>query len=356
MSLTPSTSPTTGPTTGPTTDPVTLWLIGVIIMVVVMVLLGGVTRLTQSGLSMVDWRPIMGVLPPMSDAAWGEAFNAYKRFPEYQRVNYGMTLTEFKAIFLMEYAHRVWGRLIGLVYALPFAWFVICGRVSGRQILTLTGVLLLGAAQGVMGWIMVKSGLIDTPSVSPYRLAAHLTLAVAIYISLLWIVLTRLHPMPTPGARALAIRARVALACALITLVTGAFVAGLDAGMTYNTFPLMDGRWIPDGLLMLEPVWRNLFENVPLVQFNHRWLAIITVIAVLVLGIKATVTLGLPAHARIAAFSAVAAVLAQAVLGITTLILVVPVALGAAHQAGALLLIGLLTWAVHESRRQRPTL
>ena len=286
----------------------------------------------------------------MSDAAWGEAFNAYKRFPEYQRVNYGMTLVEFKAIFLMEYVHRVWGRLIGLAYALPFVWFIIRGKLRGRQILALTGVLLLGAGQGVMGWIMVKSGLVDTPSVSPYRLAAHLTLAIILYISLLWIVLGRLNPAPTPGADVLGRPARIALICVLITLVSGAFVAGLDAGMTYNTFPLMDGRWIPEGLLMLEPGWRNLFENVTLVQFNHRWLATLTLLAVLALGIKAVIETGLPTRARTAALGAVVAVLAQVVLGITTLILVVPVALGAAHQAGALFLIGMLTWAVHESR------
>jgi cytochrome c oxidase assembly protein subunit 15 len=249
----------TAPKSALITDPVTLWLIAIIGMIIVMVLLGGVTRLTQSGLSMVDWRPIMGILPPMSDAAWGEVFNAYKRFPEYQRVNYGMTLVEFKAIFLMEYVHRVWGRLIGLAYALPFVWFIIRGKLRGRQILALTGVLLLGAGQGVMGWIMVKSGLVDTPSVSPYRLAAHLTLAIILYISLLWIVLGRLNPAPTPGADVLGRPARIALICVLITLVSGAFVAGLDAGMTYNTFPLMDGRWIPEGLLMLEPgsrYWR----------------------------------------------------------------------------------------------------
>jgi cytochrome c oxidase assembly protein subunit 15 len=196
---------------------------------------------------------------------------------------------------------------------------------------------------------MVKSGLIDTPSVSPYRLAAHLGLAIAIYICLLWIALTRLNPRPAPEGRILATRARAALALTLITLVSGAFVAGLDAGMTYNSFPLMDGRWIPEGLLILEPIWRNPFENVTLVQFNHRWLAIITVLAVLMLGIKA-VGAPIPTRARAAVLATVAAVLAQAVLGIATLILVVPVALGAAHQSGALLLIGVLTWAVHESR------
>jgi cytochrome c oxidase assembly protein subunit 15 len=349
MSPAATTQGTPAPTSRLGTDPVTLWLVAVIIMVIMMVVLGGVTRLTQSGLSMVDWRPIMGILPPMSDAAWIEAFNAYKRFPEYQRVNYGMTLAEFKVIFLMEYAHRVWGRLIGLAYALPFAWFVIRGKLRGRQTLALGGVLLLGGAQGLMGWIMVKSGLIDTPSVSPYRLAAHLGLAIAIYICLLWIVLTRLNPRPAPEGRILATRARAALALTLITLVSGAFVAGLDAGMTYNSFPLMDGRWIPEGLLILEPIWRNPFENVTLVQFNHRWLAIITVLAVLMLGIKA-VGAPIPTRARAAVLATVAAVLAQAVLGIATLILVVPVALGAAHQSGALLLIGVLTWAVHESR------
>lgn len=333
------------PTDLPGFDVVTRWLVVVAAMVFIMVVLGGITRLTQSGLSMVDWRPITGILPPLSEAAWNEVFNAYRRFPEYQRLNYGMTLAEFKAIFLMEYFHRLWGRLIGLVFALPLVWFALRGQVRGRLALALGGLLLLGGAQGVMGWVMVKSGLVDTPSVSAYRLAAHLGLAIAIYLSLLWLILTRTRRSATDAVtRAWS---RGALIAALVTIASGAFVAGLDAGMTYNTFPLMDGQWVPDGLIAPEAGWANPFENVTMVQFNHRVLAILTLIVVLTLALRGR---GATGAARTAAYAAGAMAVIQVIIGITTLLLVVPVWAGALHQAGAMVLIGLLIWAVFESR------
>lgn len=328
-------------------DAVTVWLGIVLVMVYAVVILGGVTRLTQSGLSIVDWNPIMGVLPPMDDGAWQDAFNTYKRFPEYQRVNYGMTLAEFKAIYLMEWFHRLWGRLIGLAFALPLAWFALRGRLRGRLAWQLLGLLALGGAQGLMGWIMVKSGLVDNPRVSAHRLAAHLLIAIAIYLSLLWIILDRIA-RPS-GAVRLRRPALVTLALALITVASGAFVAGLDAGMTYNTFPLMDGKVVPEGILLLEPVWRNPFENVATVQFDHRVLAIALVITIAWLASRA-VKAGLQGRALVAVMLALVMALAQATLGITTLILVVPVPLGALHQAGALVLLALLTWIVFESR------
>ena len=329
-------------------DAITRWLIVVLVMVFIMVVLGGVTRLTQSGLSIVNWNPIMGIVPPLSDTAWHDAFGAYKQFPEYKRVNYGMTLAEFKAIFLMEYFHRLWGRLIGLVFALPLAVFVLRGQVRGALAWQLGGLLLLGGAQGLMGWVMVKSGLIDNPSVSAYRLTAHLLIAIAIYLALLWLILGRI--MRPTGAPALRVPARVALALALITLASGGFVAGIDAGMSYNTFPLMDGRLVPEGLLLLQPVWRNPFENVAMVQFDHRVLAVTLVAVVLWLGLVAA--RGARGRARTAARWSAGMVLIQAALGIATLLLVVPVALGAAHQAGALILIGLLGWTIFESRAE----
>jgi cytochrome c oxidase assembly protein subunit 15 len=328
-------------------DAVTVWLIVVIVMVFAMVVVGGVTRLTQSGLSIVDWNPIMGAIPPLSDAAWTDAFNAYKQFPEYQRINYGMTLAEFKAIFLIEYFHRLWGRLIGLAFALPLAWFVVRGRVRGALAWKLGGVLLLGGTQGLMGWVMVQSGLIDNPSVSAYRLTAHLMIAVAIYLILLWMVLGR--TLTPSGATGLRRPTLVALTLALVTVASGGFVAGLDAGMTYNTFPLMDGQLVPDGLLMIDPVWRNPFENVAMVQFDHRVLAVALVVTVLWLGLRAARSTA-AGRARTAALASAAMVLIQGVLGITTLVLVVPVSLGAAHQAGAMVLIALLTWTLFESR------
>lgn len=329
-------------------DAVTIWLIMVATMVFVMVVLGGVTRLTQSGLSMVNWHPIMGVIPPLSETEWKSAFAAYKHFPEYKDVNYGMTLAEFKNIFWMEYIHRMWGRTIGLVYALPFAWFVLRGTVRGRFAWKLGGILLLGGMQGIMGWIMVKSGLVNMPTVSPYRLTAHLALAVTIYLIVIWIVLRRTLP-PRPGAVPLRRPALVAFILVLVTMAAGGFVAGTDAGMTYNTFPLMDGKLVPDGLLALHPVWRNPFENVTMVQFDHRVLAITTVCAVLVL-VMASTGVNLYPRARAAVYAAFIMVLVQATLGITTLLLVVPVSLGALHQASALVLCATLLWVVFETR------
>lgn len=335
---------------------VTAWLIAVIAMIVAMVVLGGVTRLTQSGLSMVDWRPLMGILPPLDEGAWEEAFTAYKAYPEYQKLNYGMTLAEFKAIYLMEYAHRIWGRLIGLAFILPYLWFLIRGSVRGAFALKLLGVLALGAAQGVMGWVMVQSGLVDNPSVSPYRLAAHLGLALVLAAILLWMVLARTTAPPALDAgarRRIAAALHPALALAVLTVVSGAFVAGLDAGMTYNTFPLMDGHLVPEGLLMLEPAWRNIFENVATVQFEHRVLGILTLLAALFLWLRGRGT-GLRPAARTALNLIGIMALVQPGLGIATLLLVVPVPLAAAHQAGALVLIGLLIWLTHEMKRRSP--
>ncbi len=266
-----------------------------------------------------------------------------------------MTLSEFKAIFLMEYAHRMWGRLIGMVFILPYLWFMIRGSVRGGLALKLGGLLALGAAQGVMGWVMVKSGLVDDPSVSPYRLAAHLALAVVLAAILLWMVLNRTSA-PAPITRIAAKRVTGALHTALmlgaITLLSGAFVAGLDAGMTFNTFPLMDGRLVPEGLLALSPVWRNPFENVAMVQFDHRVLGILTMAAVLWLWLRGRGA-ALGPRARLAVNLAAVAALVQPGLGIATLLLVVPVPLAAAHQAGALVLLGLLVWILHELKAPR---
>ena len=334
---------------------VIVWLVVMIAMVFAMVVIGGVTRLTQSGLSMVDWRPLMGIVPPMSAAEWEAAFTAYKAYPEYKALNYGMNLGDFKAIFLMEYAHRVWGRLIGIVFVLPYLWFMIRGSVRGDLAYKLGGLLALGAAQGVMGWVMVKSGLVDDPSVSPYRLAAHLVLAVVLAAIMLWMVLNRVSaPVPVSGTarRRVTGALHLALSLAALTLLSGAFVAGLDAGMTFNTFPLMDGRLVPEGLLALEPVWRNPFENVTTVQFDHRVLGILTMLAVLWLWLRSRGA-ALGPRTRLAVDLAALMALIQPSLGIATLLLVVPVSLGAAHQTGALVLLGLLVWICHDLRHPR---
>lgn len=342
------------PARAPLPRPVLVWLAVVIAMIAVMVVLGGVTRLTQSGLSMVDWRPIMGIVPPMTDAEWRAAFEAYKRFPEYRELTFGMTLAEFKSIYLMEYAHRVWGRAIGLAYALPFAWFVVAGLVRGRRVWHLAGVLALGAGQGLLGWVMVQSGLIDVPSVSPYRLTAHLGLALLIAGILLWIVLTEVTG--TPGASAGAARrlsghVRLTFMLVVLTVLSGGFVAGLDAGLTYNTFPLMDGRLVPHGMLDLTPAWRNAFENVAMVQFDHRWLGVITATVALALWWRAQ-ALALGPRARRAVHLLGAMALIQPALGIATLLLVVPIGLAALHQAGAVTLLGAVIWVLAETRAE----
>ena len=337
---------------------VTIWLIVLIAMIFAMVVLGGVTRLTQSGLSMVDWRPIMGVVPPLTAAQWEAAFSAYKAFPEYKALNYGMAMGEFKAIFLMEYAHRVWGRLIGLVFILPYLWFLIKGSVRGGFALKLLGILILGGAQGLMGWVMVKSGLVDDPSVSPYRLAAHLALAILLAAILLWMVLARtwsLAAMDGATRRRLIGLTHLTTALVVLTLLSGAFVAGLDAGMSFNTFPLMDGRLVPEGLFALEPVWRNPFENVAMVQFDHRLLGILTLFSGLFLWARGHGD-ELQRRPRLILGLIGLMTLIQPALGIMTLLLVVPVSLAALHQTGALVLLGLLIWLLHEIKLAAPEL
>ena len=314
------------------------WLLSLAGLVLAMVVLGGVTRLNHAGLSMVDWRPLLGALPPFGEEAWQTLFADYKRFPEYQAINRGMTLEGFKTIFWLEYAHRLLGRAVGVAFLLPFLWFLTRRVLDPPLALKLLAIGALGGLQGLLGWYMVKSGLVDQPDVSPYRLAAHLGLAILIYACLVWMALGLL----TGGARQAIRRAgrwRGALWAAtgllFLTILSGAFVAGNDAGLAYNTFPLMAGGVVPPDLFLIEPLWRNFFENVPLVQLDHRLLAMLTMLVVLVIWALA---LRWPpsAPARKALSAAAAAVLCQFGLGVATLLTFVPVALGAAHQAGAM--------------------
>jgi cytochrome c oxidase assembly protein subunit 15 len=314
-------------------------------MVFAMVVIGGVTRLTQSGLSIVEWQPILGTLPPIGDAAWEAAFAEYQKFPEYQKVNQGMTLDAFKSIFWVEYIHRLWGRLIGLVFAAPLVLFWIRGRLPRALRWPLVGIFALGGLQGALGWYMVKSGLIDRPDVSPYRLTAHLLLAVAIYGAVLWIAFGLVAPRGRGGpSRRLG---RWLLALVVLTIAAGGFVAGLDAGFAFNTFPLMDGKLVPDDYAALSPAWQNVFENISAVQFNHRWLAIATL--VLAAAFWRSLSGQAPA-VRLAGQLVLAAAGLQVTLGIATLLLIVPVPLAAAHQAGALVLFTAVLWANHRLR------
>ena len=335
-------------------DPVLVWLVTCCTIVFAMVILGGVTRLTESGLSMVDWHPVMGILPPFDEQAWLTAFADYQQFPEYQKVNLGMTLEAFKEIYWMEYAHRMLGRVIGVVFFVPYVYFLATRRLGGPLAARLAVVFLLGALQGLLGWYMVKSGLVSDPDVSPYRLTAHLGLAVAIYAILLWLALGRAaRPHAFASGLAPAGLRRLAMIVAglvFLTLLSGGFVAGNDAGLAYNSFPLMDGRLVPRDYLLIEPAWRNMFENVPAVQFDHRVLALITVVLVLLLWALSLRPL-LEAGARTALNSLALAGLIQFGLGIATLLAFVPVSLGALHQAGALLLLSAAIWV---NRSLRP--
>ncbi len=324
---------------------VRLWLGIVCAMIFAMVVLGGVTRLTDSGLSIVDWAPVKGVLPPLSHADWQALFDAYKTSPQFRDTNFWMGLSDFQAIYWMEYVHRLWGRLIGLAFALPLAWFWLRGHVRGRLGAQLGIALLLGAAQGALGWYMVASGLVDRPSVSHYRLAAHLMLAVAIYGWLLWIWLDLGQASPrerAPGRNF----ALLLLGWAVVTMTWGAFTAGLHAGQAWNTFPLMDGYVVAPQAFSLHPFARNFVANPAAVQFAHRCLAISFI--VLALGFWAwsrTRPLARNARASIASLGGMAVV--QASLGIATLLTVVAVPLAATHQAGALVTFSLAVWCAH---------
>ena len=331
------------------------WLLASAGMVFVMILLGGVTRLTESGLSIVEWQPLTGAIPPLSEADWQRLFDKYRQSPEYSLVNFGMSLGEFKGIFWLEYIHRLWGRMIGLAFALPALFFLAKGAIRGSARWQIPLLFLLGGAQGALGWFMVESGLIADPRVSPYRLAAHLILAVGLYGWLLWLALDRLRPadglmLPVPRDNKLRAQLHGLSALIVLTILSGAFVAGLDAGLTYNTFPLMDGRFLPDGYGQLSPWWRNLFEHIPAVQFNHRWLAFFTALAVIATCLRAQ-SAALPKAARHSINGLLAMALIQPTLGIATLLLVVPVWLGALHQAGAIALLTCALIAMHALRR-----
>jgi heme a synthase len=327
---------------------VAAWLFFCCAMIFAMVIIGGVTRLTESGLSITEWKPVEGAIPPLTEQAWQEEFAKYQRIPEYQLRNHGMTLAEFKTIFWWEYVHRLWGRLIGLAFFMPMVWFVMRGYVRRTLAWRLGGIFVLGGLQGVLGWYMVQSGLVDRVDVSAYRLTAHLGLALAIYAATLWTALDLLRPTQFEAPDKLGRPALAFCGLVFLTLLSGGFVAGLDAGMTYNTFPLMDGQLVPPGYLAEAPWWVNLFENVAAVQFNHRLLATTTLLAAVALGVAGRSSPS-PRIRRLAAAVACMALL-QVVLGVSTLLLVVPTTLAAAHQAGAVMLLTLALALAHAAR------
>jgi cytochrome c oxidase assembly protein subunit 15 len=316
-----------------------------------MIVVGGVTRLTLSGLSITDWQPVVGVVPPLTHAQWLDQFAHYRKIPEYRLIHNGMSLDAFKGIYLWEYGHRLLGRLIGLAFALPLAWFWLGGRLPRRLGPGLVGIFVLGFGQGLLGWYMVESGLADRVEVSQYRLVAHLGLALAIYGVILWLALGLIR---RPAGAEIGARwrraAEVVILLVGLTIVAGGFVAGTRAGLVYNTFPLMDGRVIPAGYGQLHPFIRNWFENIAAVQFDHRVLAMTTAGAVSLLWVAGR-RAALPSPARLAVHGLMVAAAAQAALGVATLVLVAPIPLAAAHQAGAVLLLTAAIVLRHALRR-----
>jgi cytochrome c oxidase assembly protein subunit 15 len=323
------------------------WLLICCALLFAMIVVGGVTRLTHSGLSIVEWQPIVGTVPPLNQAQWEETFQKYQQTPEYQKINRGMSLEEFKGIFWWEYAHRLLGRAIGIVYLLPFLYFLIRRKIDKPLIPKLAGIFLLGGLQGALGWFMVKSGLVDDPRVSHYRLTAHLGLAFLIYAAMFWVALGLLFPRAPMQAdekvHSLRRFSWVLTGLIFVMVLSGGLVAGIRAGFAYNTFPLMNGDWIPPEIFRLQPWYLNFFDNMATVQFNHRLIAWLLAFLVPLFWLKAERLTLLP-RARWACHLLLAMLVVQITLGITTLLHVVPVPLAAAHQAGAVLLFSAALW------------
>lgn len=326
------------------------WLLVCCALVFAMVVVGGVTRLTHSGLSITEWDPIVGAVPPLDSADWQKAFTLYQATPEYRDVNRGMTLDEFKGIFWWEYFHRLLGRAIGVVFLVPYLAFLLARRIPRGYAIPLFGIFVLGGLQGALGWFMVKSGLVADPRVSQFRLTAHLGMAFVILAAMLWTALSlRRRDDGAPGVRVPRRARTVARTLAVLVfaqVLLGGLVAGTRAGFAYNTFPSMNGAIVPDEIMMLSPWWKNFFWNLATVQFDHRLLA--WVLAVLVPCAWWWLRrLALPRRARNRADWLLAAVAVQIGLGIATLLLVVPLSLAALHQAGAVIVFILALGLAH---------
>jgi cytochrome c oxidase assembly protein subunit 15 len=313
------------------------WLFFCAAVIFGMILLGGVTRLTSSGLSMVDWKPIMGVIPPMTQTDWQEMFLKYQQFPEYQKINVGMSLEDFKPIFMYEYLHRVLGRLIGVIFIVPFLFFYFSRRIKTGLTPKLVIMLIGGGCQGLLGWYMVKSGLVDNPHVSQYRLTAHLGAAVLIYGFILWtafgLVLTaRAQPVELQ-------RFSIGLSALIyLMILSGGLVAGTHAGNAYSTWPLMGDSFVPAGLYAMTPAWLSAFEDITTIQFNHRMFAYLIVALVVAFAIRAF-RFGIVGRLKVGIFCLIGLLGMQVTLGISTLIFYVPIPVAAAHQVGAVALL-----------------
>jgi heme a synthase len=329
-----------------------LWLLAVAALVFLTLLVGGATRLTESGLSIVEWKPVTGTIPPVSENAWLAEFEKYQATTQYQQLNRGMTLAEFKTIFWWEWTHRLLGRLIGAAFLFPFVWFLWRGWVERGLKWRLWGIFALGALQGAVGWWMVASGLVGRVSVSQYRLAFHLTLACVIYAALLWTAQSLSVRPVLAIPRRLRAEAIAILVLVLMQIYAGALVAGLDAGLSYNTWPLIDGGLVPsmDRLMFVAPAWRNFFENDLTVQFDHRMLAYVLCVAAVLhlLDVWRSRSNGAAMNGALLVASAV---FLQAALGITTLLQHAPISLSLLHQGMAIILLTAAVW--HAQRLSR---
>lgn len=311
-----------------------------------MVVIGGLTRLSESGLSIVEWKLVSGIFPPLGEQAWQEELQAYRASPQYQQVNRGMSVEEFKHIFWLEYIHRLLGRLVGLTFALPLLVFWVRGHLPRPVARTMLLITTLVGVQGVVGWYMVSSGLKDVPWVSPLRLAFHLGLAVIIFCLLIHVLYTTQRRDAPTQKHPLFRLSCVTTALVFVQILMGALVAGLDAGLTYNTWPLMDGAWIPHNLFFLEPVMVNFFEHIPLVQFQHRWMAVLVLTIIIYQHFRVMLSFSCSPITRVS-WGILVLIAAQFSLGVMTLVLVVPIGLATLHQAVALLLIGFCVFANH---------
>ncbi len=326
---------------------VSAWLFACAALTFAMVVVGGITRLTESGLSIVEWQPLAGALPPLSPADWNELFAKYRRTPQFDKVFPDMTVEGFKTIFWWEYAHRLLGRVIGLAFLLPFLYFYFTNKLTRPLTWKLAGLFVLGGLQGAMGWYMVKSGLVSDPRVSHFRLTAHLGLALLIFCCELWLALEVLTSSENRKPKTLPL---LVLGTVLLMALSGGFVAGLRAGYAYNTFPLMNGHLLPPDAFLLEPWWRNFLWNIATVQLVHRAIFWLLLLLIPILWWQARRT-----PAKIAGHHLLGMFLIQASLGISTLLLAVPIPLAAAHQAGAVLLLACALWTAHASSTSTPS-
>lgn len=321
-----------------------IWLLFMAFTVFVMVVVGGATRLTESGLSIVDWRPVTGVLPPIGDEAWQAEFAKYQTSPEFKLKNYHMSIEDFKGIFYWEWAHRLLGRLIGLFFFVPMVWFWLEGRVPEGYKPRLIVLFVLGGLQGLLGWYMVKSGLVDEPAVSHYRLTAHLSLALLIFSALFWTALSLLNPAPTHGSKVMKRLSHLFALVLVFQLVMGALVAGLKAGHIFNTWPLMGDSFTPEGMLVMEPMWRNFVDNAVTTQFDHRigaYILFALAVAIWLAARRANSTV------KGATNFLMASVVMQMTLGIVMLLLEVPVSWGTAHQGGGVVVLAATIYLMH---------